>query len=161
MPQNIEKDTVAILTFIAKDEGSDEVLEHIPSTAYLHGHDNFPKGFEDALEGLEAGAEFDVVVSEAFGAKTDKEQSVRKGDLPKGLRDRLRPGLSFSADGSNGEQHVLWVKAVKGGRVTITADHPYAGKDIRFTGSVLQLRAPTAGELAHGHAHGPGGHHHH
>jgi FKBP-type peptidyl-prolyl cis-trans isomerase SlyD len=161
MPQTIEKDTVAILSFTAKDEASDEVLEHIPTTAYLHGHDNFPKGLEDALEGLEAGAAFDVVVAEAFGPKTDKEQSVRKGDLPKGLRDRLRVGLSFAADGSGGEQHVLWVKAIKGGRVTITADHPYAGKDIRFTGQVVQLRVPTAGELEHGHAHGPGGHHNH
>jgi FKBP-type peptidyl-prolyl cis-trans isomerase SlyD len=161
MPQTIEQDTVAILTFTAKDEGSDEVLEHIPSTAYLHGHDNFPKGFEDALEGLEAGASFDVVVKEAFGPKTDKEQSVRKGDLPKALRDRLQVGLSFAADGTAGSKHILWVKAIKGGRVTLTADHPYAGKDVRFTGVVLQLRVPTAGELEHGHAHGPGGHHHH
>ncbi len=161
MPQHIEKDTVATLSFTAKDEGTDEVLEHIPTTAYLHGHDNFPKGLEDALEGLEAGAPFDVLVPEAFGAKTGKEQSVRKGDLPKGLRDRLRVDLSFAADGSGGAKHVLWVKAIKGGRVTLTADHPYAGKDIRFSGQVLHLRVPTAGEIEHGHAHGPGGQHAH
>lgn len=160
MPDRIEKDTVAILTFTATDEATGEALEHIPSTAYLHGHGNFPDGFESALEGLAAGDSFDALVSEAFGPATGNEQSVRKGDLPKGLRDRLRVGLSFGADGTDGSRHVLWVKAIKGGRVTLTSDHPYGGKDIRFAGQIIQLRVPTAGELEHGHAHGPGGHNH-
>ena len=160
MPETIEKDTVAIVGFTAKDEGTDEVLEHVPTIAYLHGHNNLPTGLEDALEGLAAGADFDVVVSEAFGPKTHKEQNVRKGDLPKYLRDRLQVGISFAASGSDGSKHVLWVKHIKGGRVTLTTDHPFAGKDVRFTGQVFQLRPPTAEELEHGHAHGPDGHHH-
>jgi FKBP-type peptidyl-prolyl cis-trans isomerase SlyD len=160
MPDRIERDVVAVITFTATDEASGEMLESIPSTSYLHGHDNFPAGFESALEGLAQGDLFDALVPEAFGAATGSEQSVRKGDLPKGLRDRLEVGLSFGADGTDGSRHVLWVKAIKGGRVTLTGDHPYAGKDIRFTGQVVQLRVPSAGELEHGHAHGPGGHHH-
>ena len=161
MPERIERDVVAIIAFRATDAATEELLEAIPEVAYLHGHNNFPKGFEDALEGLEANAAFDVVVPNAFGVKTGSRQSVRRGDLPKSIRDEVRVGLNFSAPASDGSTHVLWVTDVKGGRVTLTTDHPYAGRDLRFAGTVIQLRVATANEVAHGHAHGPGGHHHH
>lgn len=161
MPDRIERDVVAILSFTASDADADEVLESTPSMAYLHGHDNLPEALEGILEGLSAGDSFDEVVPEAFGTASGATQSVRKGDLPKHVRDRLRVGASFVAEGSDGSKHVLWVTAMKGGRVNVTADHPYAGKSVRFHGSVVQLRAPTAAELEHEHAHGPGGHHQH
>jgi len=160
MPERIEQDVVAIISFQVADAGTEEVLETAPSLAYLHGHDNLPSSLEAVLDGLEAGASFDETVANAFGEATGLTQSVRKGDLPKGVRDRLRTGGSFVAEGSDGERHVLWVTAMKGGRVTVTADHPFAGRDVRFQGNVVQLRVPSAAELQHGHAHGPGGHHH-
>jgi FKBP-type peptidyl-prolyl cis-trans isomerase SlyD len=36
-----------------------------------------------------------------------------------------------------------------------------AGKDLHFTVTVVDVRPATEEELAHGHVHGPGGHHHH
>jgi FKBP-type peptidyl-prolyl cis-trans isomerase SlyD len=161
MPERIERDVVAIIGFEAINEATGEVIERVPQVAYLHGHDNFPKGLEDALEGKGAQADFDVAVADAFGVATGAEQSVRKGDLPKNIRDNVRPGLNFAAEGSDGKRVVLWVKEAKGGRVTITPDHPYAGLTLRFVGRVYQLRQPTAGELHHGHAHGVGGEEHH
>jgi FKBP-type peptidyl-prolyl cis-trans isomerase SlyD len=35
-----------------------------------------------------------------------------------------------------------------------------AGKTLNFALEVLEVRAATAEEIAHGHVHGPGGHHH-
>ena len=35
-----------------------------------------------------------------------------------------------------------------------------AGKTLRFSVEVVEIRAAEAEEIAHGHAHGPGGHHH-
>ena len=157
MPERIERDVVAIISFQAIDASNEEVLETAPTLAYLHGRDNIPASLEGVLEGLEAGASFDQTIAQAFGESTGQSQSIRKGDLPKHLRDRLRVNSSFVAEGGDGTKHVLWVTAMKGGRITVTADHPYAGKDVRFQGNVVQLRAPTAAELEHGHAHGPGG----
>jgi FKBP-type peptidyl-prolyl cis-trans isomerase SlyD len=42
----------------------------------------------------------------------------------------------------------------------IDANHPLAGQTLHFAVEVLGVRAATAEELAHGHVHGPGGHHH-
>ena len=39
-------------------------------------------------------------------------------------------------------------------------NHPLAGKDLHFQGSVNQVREASAEEIAHGHVHGEGGHHH-
>ena len=37
---------------------------------------------------------------------------------------------------------------------------PLAGKDLRFSVKVEAVRDASAEELAHGHVHGEGGHHH-
>jgi FKBP-type peptidyl-prolyl cis-trans isomerase SlyD len=39
-------------------------------------------------------------------------------------------------------------------------NHPMAGFDLYFTGKVLEVREASPEEIAHGHVHGPGGHHH-
>jgi len=41
-----------------------------------------------------------------------------------------------------------------------TANHPLAGMDLTFDVEVTGVRDATLEELAHGHAHGPGGHSH-
>lgn len=161
MPERIERDVVAILSFTVVDEETSELLESVPQLAYLHGHDNLPAPVEGVLEGLEGGAAFDEVIPLAFGEATGATQSIRRGDLPRHLRDRARPGASFAAEGSDGTVHTLWVTEARGGRLTVTADHPFAGRTIRLEGQVLQLRPASATELEHGHAHGPGGNHHH
>ena len=35
------------------------------------------------------------------------------------------------------------------------------GKNLNFDVEVTEVREPSEEELAHGHVHGPGGHHHH
>ena len=56
-------------------------------------------------------------------------------------------------------------KAVKEGIIEYEAkvvdfNHPLAGTDLKFEGEILAVRAATQDEIDHGHAHGPGGHHH-
>jgi FKBP-type peptidyl-prolyl cis-trans isomerase SlyD len=39
-------------------------------------------------------------------------------------------------------------------------NHELAGKNLHFTGTIVEVREASEEELAHGHVHGPGGHHH-
>jgi FKBP-type peptidyl-prolyl cis-trans isomerase SlyD len=51
---------------------------------------------------------------------------------------------------------------VKAGRHSADVDtnHPLAGQTLVFDIEIMDIRAATPEELSHGHAHGPGGHHH-
>ena len=45
-------------------------------------------------------------------------------------------------------------------RETADFNHALSGKSLTFSVEVVELRAASEEELSHGHAHGPGGHHH-
>jgi FKBP-type peptidyl-prolyl cis-trans isomerase SlyD len=44
--------------------------------------------------------------------------------------------------------------------VDVDLNHPMAGQTLHFDLEIVEVRAATEEELAHGHVHGPGGHHH-
>jgi FKBP-type peptidyl-prolyl cis-trans isomerase SlyD len=52
---------------------------------------------------------------------------------------------------------------VKVGRFNVDVDfnHPLAGKTLIFDVKIIEVRDATEEEIAHGHAHGPGGAHAH
>ena len=54
------------------------------------------------------------------------------------------------------------VTVTKAGRhsADINTNHPLAGEALTFDIEIVDVRAASAEELSHGHAHGPGGHHH-
>jgi len=54
------------------------------------------------------------------------------------------------------------VRVVKVGMSVVDVDmnHPLAGRDLRFEVEIIEVRAASAGEIAHGHVHGAGGHPH-
>ena len=65
-------------------------------------------------------------------------------------------GLGIEAD-----VRFAWAaSAVDAEAVTVDGNHPLAGVPLHFSIEIAQVRAATAEELAHGHVHGAGGHHH-
>jgi len=52
------------------------------------------------------------------------------------------------------------VTQIVGDMLTLDGNHPLAGKNLHFEIEVTGVREPTPEELAHGHVHGAGGHHH-
>ena len=65
------------------------------------------------------------------------------------------------ASNPDGVQMPFIITNVEGETVTIDFNHPLAGKNLNFDLELLDVRDATAEELAHGHVHGAGGHHHH
>jgi FKBP-type peptidyl-prolyl cis-trans isomerase SlyD len=64
-------------------------------------------------------------------------------------------------EGERGESMVFTVTDIADGKAVLDGNHELAGQRLRFDCSVIGVRAASAEELAHGHAHGPDGHHHH
>jgi FKBP-type peptidyl-prolyl cis-trans isomerase SlyD len=129
---------------------------------YLHGGYGhlFPK-IEAALNGLEAGAQTKVTVAPAdgFGERDPLLVKVEpRSRLPEGAvvgsvlqgpaAEDGRPGLVFR------------VTALTDQEATLDGNHPLAGHTVELRLAVLDVRAATDEEIAHGHVHGPEGHAH-
>jgi len=52
------------------------------------------------------------------------------------------------------------VVTIKENSVLMDFNHPLAGENLYFEGSILDVRDASEEELSHGHAHGPEGHQH-
>lgn len=59
----------------------------------------------------------------------------------------------------SGARRVVVVK-VGSSVIDVNLNHPLAGKTLAFDVEITDIRAATAEEIAHRHAHGAGGHEH-
>ena len=128
--------------------------------AYLHGRGNLIPGLEKELEGKEEGDKLNVTIppEDAYGIRD--EQLVRKVSRSsfKDIQD-LQPGMQFQSQSDNGVE-IFTITKIEGNEVTIDGNHALADVALTFDVEVTEIREATEEELAHGHVHGPGGHHH-
>ena len=111
------------------------------------GDGNLLPGFEEALLGLSAGDDAQLVIpaEQAFGERV--EANVRL--LAKTLfaefnsEEPLEPGLVVSFQAPDGELPGV-VKAVYDDTVQVDFNHPLSGSDITFDVSILSVAAPLA-----------------
>lgn len=128
---------------------------------YLHGAQNIVPGLERQLTGKKVGETCEVVVpaNEGYGEYDPAaEQTVPKSSFPPNVE--LTAGMAFQTRGRNGQPMPVWIRALKGDDVVVTANHPMAGQRLNFKVEVVDVRRATNEEKKHGHVHGPGGHHH-
>lgn len=145
---------------LKNDEG--EVLDASSKAplVYLHGAGNIIEGLEDGLEDLQIGDSFAVSVEAKKGYGPIDKRLIT--ELPKTRFPEdaiLEVGQQFVINGPNGQRQVKVVE-VKEDAVVIDGNHHLAGKNLHFSGTIVDLREGSAAELQHGHSHGPGGHHH-
>lgn len=128
--------------------------------SYLHGAGNIIPGLEKALVGKVVGDKLNVSVAaaEAYGERDDAMVQQLDSSMFSGI-DQIEVGMEFHAETEHGLQ-VVTVTGVEGDQVTIDGNHPLAGVDLNFDVEVTDVREATEDEIAHGHAHGAGGHHH-
>ena len=129
--------------------------------AYLHGQGNIVAGLEKALDGRRAGDKLSARVEPAEGYGIHDPGLIKR--VPRrsfGSISKISPGMQFEAQLERGQRRVVTVTAVNGDMVTIDGNHPLAGQNLNFEVEITEVRDATPEELAHGHVHGPGGHHH-
>jgi FKBP-type peptidyl-prolyl cis-trans isomerase SlyD len=159
----IRQDKVVLFHYTLTNDAG-EVLDSSSGgdpLAYLHGQGNIIGGLERALAGRQAGDKLQVRVEAADGYGVRDAALVKR--LPRrsfGSVGNIKPGMQFQAQIERGQTRVVTVTAVKGDMVTVDGNHPLAGQDLNFDVEITDVRDATAEELAHGHVHGAGGHHH-
>lgn len=127
---------------------------------YIQGKGNIIPGLERALAGRQTGETLTAVVEpeDGYGVKNkDLIQSIPLTSFQDPTA--VEVGARFQVQTSNGT-HVATVTEIAEKTATLDLNHPLADERLHFAVEIMDIRTATADELAHGHAHGEGGHHH-
>ncbi|WP_101758908.1 peptidylprolyl isomerase [Oceanicoccus sp. KOV_DT_Chl] len=129
-------------------------------TLFLVGADNVLPSVEQAMMGKAVGDSFTINLAAvmAYGLRDENKKDRISAKYLK-HEGKLKPGQIVRIDTEQGRRTATVIKVGKFS-VDIDLNHPLAGQDIRFDVEIMAVRDGTQDEIAHGHAHGVGGHHH-
>lgn len=127
--------------------------------SFLSGIGQIIPKLEDELMGMLVGQKKNVslVATDAYGER-DPKMTMQ---VPKEEMAHLQIEVGSFLQLNLGESlKVVQVMEIGEALVTLDGNHPLAGQDLEFDVELVDSRLATAEEIAHGHAHGPGGHQH-
>ena len=159
---SIEKDSVVYFhyTLAGEDGKAFETSTNGHPMTFLFGHGNILPALEAEFAGKNEGDQFQVTLTpeQAYGERN--EAGVQRIPIKhQATKGKLQQGQADKVNTDKGMRDVTIVKVGKF-NVDVDTNHPLAGLTITFDVSVEQVRPAEAEELAHGHVHGVGGHHH-
>ncbi len=143
------------------DTGSvSESSEGGSPVVYLHGRNNIVPGLESELKGKKSGDKLTAVVAPEQGYGPRNESAVQRVPLKHlATKGPIQPGQMVVVNTREGGRQARVLK-VGHFNADLDLNHPLAGKTLTFDIEIVDVRAATEEELAHGHAHGPHGHGH-
>ena len=130
---------------------------------YLHGFHNVIVGLEKALEGKKVGDAIEITLQpdDAYGFRrpnSTQRVPIKHLQFPSPVK-KILPGMPANVETDKGRRSVVIIKAGKF-NADVDFNHPLAGKILYYEVQVEGIRDATKEEIAHGHVHGAGGHHH-
>ncbi|MCC8410187.1 peptidylprolyl isomerase [Mucilaginibacter sp. UR6-1] len=163
----IEPKHVVSLTYdlYVDNDGTEEKVESATEEqplTFLFGAGQMLPKFEENLSSHSTGDtyEFRLSAEDAYG-EYDEEAVA---NLPKEMFEGTEIpeiGSVIPLQDNNGNRFRGQVVSVAEDAVIVDLNHPMAGQELHFKGTVLNVRPATEEELSHGHAHGADGHHGH
>lgn len=159
----IAKDTVVTVEYTLSDTLGNLIEEGQEPMVYLHGgYENTLPKIEEALDGQTVGFN-DVIQVEPEDAFGDYDAELVKIEDRNRLPSPIEVGMQFEGtpeESEDGDSIIFTVTEIAEDKVVLDGNHPLAGIALRFALKVVDVRAATAEEIAHGHVHGEHGHHH-
>ena len=153
--------------YVDGENGNEEIMEKATADAplvYCHGEGMMLPAFEQAMEGLVVGDEFDfrIPCEQAYGEyDTDGVLELDKKMFYNGDgefdSERVYVGAIVPMNTADGQIINAQIAEITKERVTIDLNHPLAGENLHFVGKVLDIRQVTEGELKALHHRGCGG----
>lgn len=158
----IGKNSAVSIHYTLTNDAGEEIDSSIGGEplAYLHGYGNIITGLENVLTDKSVGDKFETRIepADAYGEFSEDMIQIISRDMFDGINN-IEIGMQFHAAVNSGSG-VITVTKIDGDDITIDGNHPLAGQALNFAVEVVEVRPATKEEVAHGHIHGPGGHHH-
>ena len=156
----VEKNKVVSLSYKLKVNG--ETVENVgidSPLVFLAGTGNLLPKFEQNLDGLKINDNFDfqLIAGEAYGP-VNKEAIVDipikafevEGEID---RDLLKAGSQIPMLDQSGNRLNGSIIKFDDEFVTMDFNHPLAGNELHFNGTIVEIREATTDEIEHGHLH--------
>lgn len=127
---------------------------------FLEGSGQIIPGLEKELLPMSTGDKKSVEIkaSEAYGEVVDDLRiTVAKTQFPE--ESNIKVGDQFQVN-EEPTAPIFTIVDIAEEEVKIDGNHPLAGHDLFFDVEITEKRDATSDEIAHGHAHGVGGHNH-
>ncbi len=161
----ITENKVVLIHYTLKDSAGETLdsSEGREPLAFIQGIGNIIVGLEEALAGKAVGDKVSATIEpeKAYGVRVDENVHIVPLSSFKADGDeKLVEGMQVRVETNEGVS-IADVAKIDGEEVTLDLNHPLAGETLFFDVEIVDVREATKQELEHGHAHGPGGHHHH
>jgi len=166
----VDTNKVVSLTYVLRYDSADgEIVQEVKADhpfVHLFGTGSLLPAFEKNLKGLGANDKFGfhLPVNEGYGelrdedvVKLSKEIFMKDGKLD---NDLLQIGRLIPMKNDDGHVIEGRILAIEDDGVVMDFNHPLAGKELHFSGEIIEVREASEEEIAHKHVHGEGGHHH-
>ncbi|HEY5509884.1 MAG TPA: peptidylprolyl isomerase [Prolixibacteraceae bacterium] len=154
----VSKDSMVTVTYDLRLDGKEgEVFESATAEnplVFLHGAGLMIPAFEEQLVGKKSGEKFEISIPAASGYGEINEEAVVELPLDifkvEGKVDdaMLTPGSSIPMMSAHGQRMDGIVVSIEGETVTMDFNHPLAGEDLHFTGTVVEVREASEEELS-------------
>lgn len=168
----IDKNKVVTVNYHLSSHINDDAPELVEQTSHDHpfvfmfGVGQLLPDFEKNLVNKKVGDKFDFKIAPENGYGLSDEEMIAK--IPKSAFEvdgkfdntRVKEGEELMMNDADGNQLMGFVQEIGDDYVVMDFNHPLADHHLHFVGEVLEVREATPEEIAHGHVHGPGGHHH-
>lgn len=123
---------------------------------YIQGIGNLIPGMEEGLEGKSKGEKLSLKIGPEKGYGVKDEALTQRVPRTAFGGQEVKVGMQFQTN----QGGVVTVTHAGLSEITVDANHPLAGVELNFAVEIMDIRPATEDEIAHGHVHGPGGHHH-
>ncbi len=161
MPMQIAMNTVVSITYELLDSNGNVLESSKEPVSYLHGgYDNIFPRVEEELHGKSIGDKVEITLEPADAFGDYDEELVQMEPVSAFPSKDLKVGMQFEGEDESGEVILYTITNINDGKVIVDGNHPWAGERVLFKATIADVRKAGEEEVAHGHVHGAGGHHH-
>jgi FKBP-type peptidyl-prolyl cis-trans isomerase SlyD len=149
--QAVAKNKVVYITYSILDERGSVVEQRDMPLGYVHGcNSGIFEQIEQALEGCVAGNKVEVVLPPEQGFGPHDPALTFTDDVENVPGEFRYVGAEIEFQGENGEPMMFRVSLIEDGKLTVDANHPFAGKTVTFVVDVSAVRNATMDEIVSG-----------
>lgn len=147
----VSKNKAVYITYSILDPEGQVVEQSDVPIGYVHGADSgLFEQVEAALEGAKAGDQLEVTLPPEQGFGAHDPDLTFTDDIENVPPEFRHVGAEVEFQNEHGESKLFRVSKIENGKLTVDANHPFAGKTVKFVVTVAGIRDASPEEIANG-----------